>query len=117
MSEAEPMGAPGIAATIGVIGGKWKLMILWHLAVKTQRYGELRRSIPGITEKMLIQQLRELEADGIVERTAFPTIPPRVEYAFTDYGRTLFPILKTLCAWGQIHLAREPEAAEVRGEG
>lgn len=102
----DPGGVPGIATTLSAIGGKWKILILWHLAVRTSRYGELRRQIPGITEKMLIQQLRELEHDGIIVRKAYPEVPPRVEYSFTEYGTSLFPVLRALCAWGSKHRER-----------
>jgi DNA-binding HxlR family transcriptional regulator len=69
-----------------------------------KRYSELKRAIPQIAEKMLIQQLRELEKDGIVMRVSYPEIIPKVEYSFTDYGRSLVPILKVLCQWGQEHV-------------
>lgn len=107
--EVTPEGVPGIAAALGAIGGKWKILILWHLAIRTSRYGELRRQIPGITEKMLIQQLRELERDGIIERRVYPEVPPRVEYAFSAYGASLRPVLCTLRTWGNGHLARQSE--------
>lgn len=106
VTEVNPDGIPGIEAALGVIGGKWKILILWHLAIRTSRYGELRRQIPGITEKMLIQQLRELERDGIIERQVFPTVPPRVEYAFSAYGTSLKPVLCALRSWGMQHRAR-----------
>ena len=114
-------GVPGIEATLQTIGGKWKILILWHLAVRTSRYGELRRQIPGITEKMLIQQLRELEYDGIVARRVYPEVPPRVEYAFTEYGTSLFPVLCALCGWGTQHRQRltaggdRPDAEDYSG--
>jgi DNA-binding HxlR family transcriptional regulator len=108
-TEVTPAGIPGIEATLGAIGGKWKILILWHLAIRTSRYGELRRQIPGITEKMLIQQLRELERDGIIERRVYPEVPPRVEYAFSDYGTSLRPVLCTLRTWGTSHLTRQHE--------
>lgn len=94
-----------VDAVLEVIGGKWKMQILWRLVQRTHRYGELRRAIPGITEKMLVQQLRQLEADGLVRRTPYPEVPPRVEYALTERGRTLTPLLSQLAGWGQEHLA------------
>lgn len=106
-TEVTPEGIPGIEAALGAIGGKWKILILWHLAIRTSRYGELRRQIPGITEKMLIQQLRELERDGIIERRVYPEVPPRVEYAFSAYGTSLRPVLCTLRTWGVGHLTRQ----------
>jgi DNA-binding HxlR family transcriptional regulator len=95
-----------VQATLKVLGGKWKLLILWHLKDSAKRYSELKRLIPEITEKMMIQQLRELERDGIISRKTLADIPPKVEYAFTAYGRTLIPIFKPLCEWGQEHLKR-----------
>jgi DNA-binding HxlR family transcriptional regulator len=109
-TEVTPEGIPGVEATLGAIGGKWKILILWHLGIRTSRYGELRRQIPGITEKMLIQQLRELERDGIIERRVYPEVPPRVEYAFSPYGASLRPVLCALRTWGMGHLARQSEA-------
>ncbi|MGL5059820.1 MAG: winged helix-turn-helix transcriptional regulator [Microcoleus sp.] len=99
-------GTQFVQATLKVLGGKWKLLILWHLKNAAKRYSELKRLIPEITEKMLIQQLRELERDGIISRKTLSQMPPKVEYAFTEYGRTLIPIFKPLCAWGQEHLKR-----------
>lgn len=95
-----------VEAAIDVIGGKWKPMILWWLHQQTYRFAELRRLIPGVTEKMLTQQLRELEADGIVERTVYPTVPPKVEYSLTEYGRSLKNALEAICEWGRIHMQR-----------
>ncbi|WP_439460015.1 winged helix-turn-helix transcriptional regulator [Pedobacter sp. GSP4] len=87
-------------AALNVIGGKWKLTILNRLLSGPKRYGELHRSVAGITEKMLTQQLRELEEDGIVERTIYPVVPPKVEYAFTESGRKLGDVFKALEIWG-----------------
>lgn len=95
-----------VQATLKVLGGKWKLLILWHLKDSAKRYSELKRLIPEITEKMMIQQLRELERDGIISRRMLSDMPPKVEYAFTTYGKTLIPIFKPLCEWGQEHLKR-----------
>jgi DNA-binding HxlR family transcriptional regulator len=92
-----------VEIAVGVIGGKWKPWILWHLYDGVQRYGELRKRTPGITGKMLTQQLRELERDGIVQRTVYREKVPRVEYSFTAYGETLRPVLKLLCQWGGTH--------------
>jgi DNA-binding HxlR family transcriptional regulator len=89
-----------LLAAINVIGGKWKTIILYMLYYKTFRFGELKKSIPKITQKMLAQQLRELEADGLVNRVAYNEIPPKVEYSLTDYARELGPILGQLCEWG-----------------
>jgi DNA-binding HxlR family transcriptional regulator len=95
-----------VEAAIDVIGGKWKALILWWLQQRTWRFAELRRQIPGITEKMLTQQLRELEADGIVSREVYPTVPPRVEYSLTEYGLSLKRALRAICDWGQAHIER-----------
>jgi len=94
----------GVETALQVLGGKWKVLILWHLMGATQRYGALRRGMPEITEKMLIRQLRELERDGIIARTSYQSVPPRVEYSMTAYGRSLAPILTALCQWGWSHL-------------
>jgi DNA-binding HxlR family transcriptional regulator len=96
-----------VSATLKVIGGKWKLPLLWYLREGKKRYSELQRIIGGITPKMLAQQLRELEHDGIVLRTVFPVVPPRVEYSLTPYGRTLQPILAQMGDWGDKHLKRK----------
>jgi DNA-binding HxlR family transcriptional regulator len=106
MKSEQTDGTPFVQATLKVLGGKWKLLILWHLKDKARRYSELKRLIPEITEKMMIQQLRELESDDIVSRNTLAEMPPKVEYAFTDYGRTIIPVLKPLCDWGQEHLKR-----------
>jgi len=88
--------------TIDLIGGKWKPLIIWHLGSKgTQRFNELKRLIPGITQKMITQQLRELEADNLVVRTVYPQVPPKVEYSLTEFGESLMPILKLMCKWGE----------------
>lgn len=87
-------------ATIKVIGGRWKAVILWHLFQGTKRFSELARGIPDVTPKMLTQQLREMERDGIVTRTIHPQVPPRVDYALTDLGKTLKPVLEAMCKWG-----------------
>jgi len=95
-----------VEAAIDVIGGKWKPLILWWLQQGTYRFAELRRMIPGITEKVLTQQLRELEADGIVARQAYPTVPPKVEYSLTEYGGSLKLALEAICDWGRGHMQR-----------
>lgn len=95
-----------VEAAIDVIGGKWKPLILWWLHQDTHRFAELRRQIPGITEKMLTQHLRELEGDGIVQRRVYPSVPPKVEYSLTDYGRSLKQALEAICEWGRLHMQR-----------
>ncbi len=96
----------GLEAALADVGGKWKPIVLWHLAPGPQRFGELRRMVTGISEKMLIQQLRELEADGVVVRRDFREIPPRVEYSLTEFGVSLGRALKPLCDWGREHMER-----------
>lgn len=96
-----------VPSTLGIISGKWKMVILYHLFTEsTLRFTELMRRIPGITQRVLTKQLRELESDHIVVRTIYPEIPPRVEYAVTEYGRTLEPILDLMHRWGANHLKR-----------
>ncbi|MDJ0837351.1 MAG: helix-turn-helix domain-containing protein [Acidobacteriota bacterium] len=89
-----------VESTLEVIGGKWKTVILYHLREGKKRFGELKRVMPLTTQKVLTQQLRELEADGLVSRRVFPEIPPRVEYDLTELGRSLEPVLAAMCAWG-----------------
>ena len=100
-------GTQFVQTTLKILGGKWKILILWHLRDQVKRFGELKRLMPEITEKILIQQLRELEKDKIVNRHAYSEVPPKVEYSFTDYGRSLEPVLQVLCNWGEAHLSRE----------
>jgi DNA-binding HxlR family transcriptional regulator len=96
-----------VEVALSVIGGKWKPLILWHLSEGgVRRFLELRRTIPGITRKMLAQHLRELERDGIVARKIFNEMPLRVEYSLTKYGQTLRPSMRALCDWGSRHEAR-----------
>lgn len=96
----------GLEAALDVVGGKWKVLILWALHDETRRFGDLRRTVQGISEKMLIQNLKEMEADGIVTRQDFKEIPPRVEYALTLFGISLSAALTPLCEWGAQHMAR-----------
>ncbi|AKG34328.1 winged helix-turn-helix transcriptional regulator [Paenibacillus durus] len=98
-----------VEATLDVIGGKWKVVILCHLDKGEKRTSELKRLMPGITQKMLTQQLRELEEDGVVKRSIYEQIPPKVVYSLTEYGWSLKPILDTMCAWGEKHIEQTPE--------
>jgi DNA-binding HxlR family transcriptional regulator len=91
----------GIDAAMDLIGGKWKVLILWALHQRPHRFGELRRELPGVTEKVLTGQLRELELDGIVHREAYDEVPPRVEYSLTPLGVSLNEALAPLGAWGR----------------
>jgi DNA-binding HxlR family transcriptional regulator len=102
----------GLEAALEVVGGKWKVLILWSLRGEPLRFGELRRQIPGISEKMLIQHLKEMEADGIVTRKDYKEVPPRVEYAMTSFGHSLCGALAPLCAWGVQHMERIAERHE-----
>jgi DNA-binding HxlR family transcriptional regulator len=96
----------GLDAAVDVIGGKWKPLILWELHVSTRRFGDLRRHLPGISEKMLTQQLRQMELDGIVHREVYREVPPKVEYSLTGLGEQLNEALVPLNAWGEAHMAR-----------
>lgn len=109
---AQPFSC-GLERALAVVGGKWKPLVLYHLAHRTLRYGELSRAVGGVTHKVLIQQLKELEADGIVKRVDYGEIPPRVDYSLTKFGQTLADALAPLCQWGTDH-AREIERAIAR---
>jgi DNA-binding HxlR family transcriptional regulator len=105
----------GIDAAMDVIGGKWKVLILWALNERPCRFGELRRELPGITEKVLASHLREMEADGLVHREAYDEVPPRVEYSLTARGVSLNEALEPLGAWGRANvLSASPAAGQVR---
>ena len=101
----------GIGPAFSVIGGKWKASILWELSGESVRFGELRRRIGGITEKMLIQQLRELERDLLISRKVFPQVPPRVEYSLTEWGLSLNDALGPIADWGDYY-AKTIEATQ-----
>jgi DNA-binding HxlR family transcriptional regulator len=94
----------GIDAAMDVVGGKWKVLILWALDERTCRFGELRRLVPGVTEKVLAAHLREMEADGIVRREVYDEVPPRVEYSLTSLGVSLNEALAPLGVWGREHV-------------
>ncbi|OEU88652.1 hypothetical protein DB35_17630 [Streptomyces abyssalis] len=101
---------------LSIVGGKWKLLILMYLLQGTKRFGELRRALSTITHRMLTRQLRELEDDGLIRRTSYPEVPPRVEYSLTATGQSLEPLIRQLDAWGhryrgELHeLAAQEEA-------
>ncbi len=103
----EHFGCP-IQATSNVIAGKWKVLILWNLSIAPLRYGELRDRLPGVSEKVLTAQLRELENDGLVVRLSTQTVPPRVEYRLSSAGEDLVPVMRAMCAWAGIHLGVLP---------
>lgn len=104
----------GIDAAMDVIGGKWKVLVLWALDERARRFGELRRMLDGITEKVLTAHLRELQEDGIVRREDFGEVPPRVEYSLTPLGRSLNQALEPLGAWGRAHVIGAGADAPVR---
>lgn len=93
-----------ITTAIEVIGGKWKPVIIWLLLQEPKRFGELHKSIPGIALKVLSRQLKELEADGIINRKAYPEVPPRVEYSLTEKGKTLKDVMGLLAYWSKTHI-------------
>ncbi len=93
-----------VEAALNRIAGKWKGLIILRLLGRTWRFNELRRSLPGCSQRMLTAQLRELETDGIVDRKLFPEVPPRVEYSLTNMGRNLEPTVRAMCEWGQVHV-------------
>ena len=100
--------APGCAveAAISLIDGKWKCVILFHLLDGTRRFSELRRAIPGVTQRTLTNQLRELEMDGLITRTVYAQVPPKVEYSMSELGQSMAPILRSLKQWGDANIGR-----------
>ncbi len=106
--------AEGVEQALKMLEGRWKLVILFHLfGGRVMRFSELERAIPEVSQKMLIQQLRQLEMDGIVQRMVYPQVPPKVEYALTDWGQALCPALDALLGWA----AARPEAAGLAAGG
>ncbi|MBP2638576.1 MAG: transcriptional regulator HxlR family [Firmicutes bacterium] len=89
-----------VATTVQLIGSKWKLLIMRNLLQRPWRFNELRKTLPGISQKVLTDSLRSMEADGIVTRTVYPEVPPRVEYCLSELGETMRPIIKSMEAWG-----------------
>ena len=106
-------GCP-VEGTLDPIDGKWKGVVLYHLFEGTLRFNEIRRRLPNVTQRMLTNQLRELEADGLIIRKVYAQVPPRVEYSLSSRGRTLRPVIKALKAWGDAHLAVPPIASDKR---
>ncbi|WP_251860826.1 helix-turn-helix domain-containing protein [Clostridium sp. Marseille-Q2269] len=102
-------GCCPVSVTVNLIGGKWKAVILWHLMEQSVlRFNELSKYVKQATPKMLTQQLRELERDGLINRKVYPVVPPKVEYSLTDFGKSMAPILKSLSAWGEEYMKELP---------
>ena len=101
-----------VKTTLEVIGGRWKVLILRELMPGVRRFNELHRSLHGVTQKMLTQQLRELEADGLIHREVYPQVPPKVEYSLTQTGETLATVLKAMHEWGEQYLSLRRETLE-----
>lgn len=89
--------------TLARIGGRWKIPLVFHLMPGAKRFSELLRAMPGVTQKMLTQQLREMERDGLVQRKVFAQVPPKVEYSLTELGVSLKPVVEAMCRWGEAH--------------
>lgn len=94
-----------VEAALDIIGGKWKSIILFRVLEETRRFNELRRMLPNITQRTLTNQLRELERDGLLQRSVYAEVPPKVEYSITDFGRTLEPVLVALKEWAETHMS------------
>ena len=108
------------AATVAAIGGRWKVVLLWYLIGGKLRFSELRRKVAGISQKMLTEQLRELEGHGLVTRTVYAEVPPRVEYAATPLGESLRPVITAMAEWGQMHgekITNRPKGEARNGPG
>ena len=106
-------GCP-VQATINVLAGKWKVMILWHLGFGTKRFAELKRLLPGVSEKVLTDQLRQLQADRVIERSSNGASPARVDYRLSDAGKKLIPEMERLCNWGSRHFGIVPNLQRPR---
>ncbi|HTS28788.1 MAG TPA: helix-turn-helix domain-containing protein [Bryobacteraceae bacterium] len=100
-------GCP-VQATSNVLAGKWKVMIVWHLSFGSRRFAEIRDRLPGVTEKVLTAQLRQLERDGVINRIETPGMPRRVDYELSDAGKELIPVMEAMCGWGSKHLGIAP---------
>ncbi len=96
-----------VTTTIGLVGGKWKILILWQLRNQKRRFGELTRLIPASNKKMLTQQLRELEKDGLIHRKVYAEVPPRVEYSLTEIGKSLQPVIDQIGNWGTEYMKKK----------
>lgn len=106
MLTKEEMPACPVATTVALIGSKWKLLIIRNLLDRPWRFNELKKGLEGISQKVLTDSLRSMEADGIITRTVYPEVPPRVEYSLTELGKSLKPILDSMRAWGEAYKAK-----------
>ena len=107
MLTKEEMPACPVATTVALIGSKWKLLIIRNLLARPWRFNELKKDLEGISQKVLTDSLRSMEADGIITRTVYPEVPPRVEYSLTELGKSLKPILDSMRAWGEAYTAKQ----------
>jgi DNA-binding HxlR family transcriptional regulator len=107
-----PVGGCPLTAALAAIGGKWKLILVYWLAASPRHFAALRRVVPGISPKVLAQQLRELVNDGLVRRHPRGTVPAPVEYSLTDYGRSLLPLVEEVRLWGRAHMARDERGGD-----
>lgn len=107
MLTKEEMPACPVATTVALIGNKWKLLIIRNLLARPWRFNELKKDLEGISQKVLTDSLRSMEADGIITRTVYPEVPPRVEYSLTELGKSLKPILDSMRAWGEAYKAKQ----------
>ena len=106
-------GCP-VQGTINVLSGKWKVLIVWHLGFMPRRFAEMRKLLPGVSEKVLTAQLRQLEKDGVIRRNIKPSIPPQVSYSLTKAGDELIPMMTELCHWGTRNLGIPPNLPMIR---
>ncbi len=107
MLTKEEMPACPVATTVALIGSKWKLLIMRNLLARAWRFNELKKDLEGISQKVLTDSLRSMEADGIITRTVYPEVPPRVEYSLTELGKSLKPVLDSMQMWGEAYKARQ----------
>lgn len=111
--KANPTNCPA-EFTLAMIGGRWKIPIIFHLLAGRKRFSDLSRAIKGVTQKMLTQQLREMERNGLVMRQVYAQVPPKVEYSLTDLGASLHPVVEAMCEWGEQHGVKgSPKEARV----
>ena len=108
-------GCP-VQATSNVLSGKWKVLIVWHLSFGSRRFAQIRDLLPGISEKVLTAQLRELEHDGVVNRRSTRSVPARVDYTLSDAGSELIPVMEAMCNWGTKHLGVAPNLPRTAGK-